>query len=448
MAKRRHPPNRHLAWARLQRGWSYEELADQVRRSMIASGDGDSGLTANTVRRWETGERWPEPRFRKHLVTLFGQAASELGLLTPDELAMRPTSDVISEIGRLLSMTEDELRAQGIDRAAFLRGFLGVGALPLMGRLTGDHDEERIWLAGARGTRADGGTAGAYTRIVASQRDLYWGTPARSLFESAYAHARIGSRLLESASGDHARRMLACGLAETAMLAGRLAFFDLRQPSIAQHCYTIALNATRESGDHAFAAVVLGHMAFIPGFARETSRALELVDAAGQHCWYGVGPLIRSWLHCVAAEIVGRSAQPADYRRRIDLAEEAADSPEPAPDWFDFYDASRLDGFAGYSALAAGDITVAEQRLTRALASLAPAATKQRTVLMADLAMAHLGDAAQAAALVEQALDLLRVDWYATGYERVGMVASQLPVGADRDRVRDRYRALAPAEGW
>ena len=66
MADRRYPPNRLLAWERLQRGWSYEELAERVRAEMDRCGETDTGLTANTVRRWETGDRWPEPRFRKH----------------------------------------------------------------------------------------------------------------------------------------------------------------------------------------------------------------------------------------------------------------------------------------------------------------------------------------------------------------------------------------------
>src|SRR5262245_57142109 len=59
------------------------------------------GRTANTVRRWEIGERWPDPRFRKHLVTIFAKPASELGLLTAEELSIRPDGDVLDELRRL-----------------------------------------------------------------------------------------------------------------------------------------------------------------------------------------------------------------------------------------------------------------------------------------------------------------------------------------------------------
>lgn len=85
MGERRYPPNRLLAWERLQRGWSYEEVADRIRVELQRAEEADTGLSANTVRRWETGERWPDPRYRKHLVTIFGKTASELGLLTRDE---------------------------------------------------------------------------------------------------------------------------------------------------------------------------------------------------------------------------------------------------------------------------------------------------------------------------------------------------------------------------
>jgi transcriptional regulator with XRE-family HTH domain len=59
MAERRYPPNRLLAWERLQHGWSYEELAARVRSEMSRCGETDTGLTANTVRRWETGTDGP-----------------------------------------------------------------------------------------------------------------------------------------------------------------------------------------------------------------------------------------------------------------------------------------------------------------------------------------------------------------------------------------------------
>jgi transcriptional regulator with XRE-family HTH domain len=432
----KYPPNRLLSWERLQRGWSYEELAERIRAQMRREGDVDTGLTANTVRRWENGDRWPEPRFRKHLVVLFRKPASELGLLTADELRMRPASDLVAEIRRLFAMADGEMRAGGLDRATFLRGLVGAGALPLFVRVMGD----QAYVQAAASTVSS--TVDAYARIVVGQRDLYWTSPARDLFESAYTHAHLGIRLLRSVSDDQTRTRFASGVAESAMLAGRLAFFDLRRPAVAQRCYDAALVATRDAGDHALAAAVLGHMAFVPAFTGESARALELIDAAHQHCWHGVSPIVRSWLHCVAAEAIGRSADPAGYRHRVGLAEESVSTDEPVPAWFDFYDASRLDGFAGYCALAAGDEGTAAGRLQDAVDRLAPGAVKQRPVLLADLATAYRSEPAHAADLLDGALDVLSLNWYATGHERIGDVIATLPTSTDKARLSDRHLAL------
>jgi hypothetical protein len=46
---------------------------------------------------------------------------------------------------------------------------------------------------------------------------------------------------------------------------------------------TATLAATREAGDHALAAAVPGHMAFVPAFGRRPDGARNLLAAAVQH---------------------------------------------------------------------------------------------------------------------------------------------------------------------
>jgi transcriptional regulator with XRE-family HTH domain len=181
MAERRYPPNRLLAWERLQRVWSYEEVSDRIRREMDHVQEPHTGLSANTVRRWETGERWPEPRYRKHLVTIFGKPASELGLLTPAELSLRPQATTDDQMKRLLEMPIDGGRQSGLDRATVLRAMLGTGVRPLVSPMLslGSRD--------AAASRPDSDPQ-TYAKIVHCQRDLYWTSPARLLFEAAYAH--------------------------------------------------------------------------------------------------------------------------------------------------------------------------------------------------------------------------------------------------------------------
>lgn len=318
-ASHRHPPNRRLAWERLQRGWSYEEVCERIRAAMRSCGEKDTGLTANTVRRWETGDRWPDPRYRKHLVTIFGMSASELGLLTPDEMAMRPLTDVVDEIGRLLSM----ITADGIDRSTFLRNLFGAGVLaPLLGE-----GGERLPAAAVeRGRGVDAESAEAFARVVDGQAALYWTSPPEEIFQASVAHTQLGTSLLRAAPEGAVRQTLAEAAARSALLSGRVAFFDLEECHTAARLFRLALSATRECGDHQLAAAVLAHAAFVPGFGGRRSDALGLLDAAFAHAWHGVGPLTRAWLHCVASEITARCGEPKECMRHIDRADQMVDT--------------------------------------------------------------------------------------------------------------------------
>lgn len=434
MSGRRYSPNRRLAWERLQRGWSYEEVAERIRAEMSHAGEVDTGLNVNTVRRWETGERWPDPRYRKHLVTIFGKPASQLGLLSSNELAMRPQVETLHEFRRLWDMITGDDNGSGWERADVLRALFGASMLPLVAPMLSLDPRE----AHADGRATD---PASYMQIVRCQRDLYWTSPARPLYEAAYAHTLLGVGLVRASSGS-SRSALAGALAESALLTARLAFFDLGQPAVAQRCYDVALAATREAGDHALAAAVLGHMAFIPAFGNDPAAARPLVEAALQHAWHGVSPVVRSWLHCVASEIEVRAGAAEAGRHQIDLAATALDAEPAAPEWFDFYDTSRLHSFAGYAALAAGANHEAADRLGQALAGLAGSGAKQRSVVLADLATAHRADVDRAADHLSQAVDALDTDWYGTGLDRVRAVRPVLRDSRQGAQLDERLSAL------
>jgi len=66
---RKLPPNFGLRDARLERGWSQQELADWV------------DTTPKTISRWESGATFPTPYFRQKLCEVFGLTPRELGLI-------------------------------------------------------------------------------------------------------------------------------------------------------------------------------------------------------------------------------------------------------------------------------------------------------------------------------------------------------------------------------
>jgi hypothetical protein len=347
---------------------------------------------------------------------------------------MRPQAETLHEFRRLWDMLTGDDNETGWDRAAVLRALFGASMLPLVAPLLSLNPE----AAHADGKAVD---SHSYTQIVRCQRELYWTSPARPLYEAAYAHTQLGVGLVRAASGS-CRTSLAAALAESALLTARLAFFDLSQPAIAERCYDVALAATREAGDHAPAAAVLGHMAFIPAFSNDPAGARPLLDAALQHTWHGVSPTVRSWLHCVASEVEARAGAGASSRHHIELAAAAIDTDTTPPEWLDFYDAGRLHSFAGYAALAAGDRTEAADQLTQALAGLSGTGAKQRSVVLADLATAHSGDGDHAADYLNQAINALHTDWYGTGLDRIRAVRPVLGDSRHGNQLDERIAGL------
>ena len=307
----------------------------------------------------------------------------------------------------------------------------GTNAISLLSRLPLDHEE----LDGA------GDGVAAYGAMARHLWQLYWSAPAAPLFETAYAHLRLGADLVQHATGGNRGRLMGA-LSLSALLAARLAFFDLNRRGAAARCHRVALAAAEEADDHLLAAVVLGHMAFEPVFAGDSPQATALIDAG--HASARGSSLVRSWLHCVASEARGRAGDGAGSLREIESAEATYAADEPVPDWFDFYDLSRLHCFGGYAATVAGDRDLAVDRLTRAVDALGDGGLKQRSVVCADLAAACENDGDLLAHHLHRAVDALEVSWYGTGGQRVRQVLplladSQLRLGLD-----ERLAAVAP----
>jgi hypothetical protein len=196
------------------------------------------------------------------------------------------------------------------------------------------------------------------------------------------------------------------------------------------------------------AAAVLAHRAFVPGFAEQEQPARDFLKAAHAHARYGAGPLLRSWLHCVDAEISARTGQSKASLARIRSAEDALVTAGTDPVWLDYFDASRLDGFAGNALLLAGQNRAAAPRLQSALDGLAENATKQQAVLLFDLAAAQAPlDAEQALATARQACDVVGRDHYATALQRVPEVRAALSATPYAGELDERVRALTGVAG-
>jgi tetratricopeptide (TPR) repeat protein len=401
--------NTHLRSARQALGLrSQQALADAVTRAGRSMGLRIS-VNARTVRRWESEQPpWPQPEHQAALEGLFQRSVTELGFMPP--------------------WSGDSAPAHQERSAAVERGVAALGAgaglassVPLPARVAGPALQPSI--------------ARDFVTITAAHRRMYWTVPAKRLHEPVTAHANLGAVLLP-AMPDGARPPLASALAESGMLAGRLAFFDLQQPDAAQSSYLLALQAAQEARDSLLASAVLGHMAFIPAFSGAPDRAdeaREKVRAARAFARRGhAPPEMLAWLDAAEAEVETLFGNTRKALQLITHGEEIFENeePRPSPPWLDWFSPIRLAGFKGNTLLAAGQPDRAREALQTVLDSYADdeASLKQRSITLADLAAVAVAqsDPEQACALAEMALDHLARYWYATGMDRVRAVRESL----------------------
>jgi len=421
--------NHPLRWERLERGWTQEDVAAALNRLIVEAQDDETPVvTARYVGRWERTGIKPDPQFRKYFVLLYGRPASELGLLSPDELVSKPSdAEAVVTADRVRGDLRLGLSSPVYTRKAFLQGMVGAGSALFLrpSDVVGEAMQVLTRITGRPTLSRD--DEDAYEAITSAQLHIYWDSPSHSVFEAALSHMQLGIHLQRSAgrppSPDMARSM-----ALTAMLAGRVAFFDLERPAIAEQCLSNAREFATYAEDPQLRAAIAGTMSFIPGFAGNLRLAYSWIDRAHKHLRPSPGRLIRSWLHSVSSEV---SARNGDQRRAVDQiiqAEDALGGNGRDADWLDFYNEARLDGFAGYTYLQAGETAKATDYLQRSLESIGNHATRQKAVLLLDLASARAAkEPEEALQLAESAVEILSVDWYAAAFNRISELREQLP---------------------
>jgi len=321
-----------------------------------------------------------------------------------------------------------------------------------------DDARRRIRALQGRGVGAalGGEQVDGYAAVTAHHRTLYWSVPAPLLFDAVDAHGRLGRALLGARAPAALRARLAAATAESLLLAGRIAFFDLQAPDSADGRLLTALDAAETSGDRALAAAVLAHRAFIPAFAGRPREARDLVRAARSHGANALTGVQSAWMHAVAAEVEARfGAGEGAMGLLARSADDLTANSEPCPEWLDYFDAARHDAFTGYCARAAGLPAQAEAALTRSVETLPPSADKQRTIVHADLAAVLLADRRVDECIdhLHQALSVMERQWYATALLRIQALRTRLtpyarlPEVADLDdRLRTLTRARARGE--
>jgi len=418
---------------REERGWTQQDAADQVSRLAWLRRHERVGINADMVAKWERGEKRPSPRYRELLCLLFGTDAQSLGIgghaqAETGVQAEADDSSLIEMLGGAASLL-DQLGAAGLilqprmfdvwkDELMQRRALLKLMGLATTAGMVSAADGDR--------TRSGKVTPEALQdldHLADRYQALYHSTAPAVLLTPVVAHLETLRDFLRQGAAAPMRRKLFANRARVATLAGRLAFFDLKDSLAARGYYNLALESAREAGDHLQAAAALGHVAFIPAADFGFSAALDYLRAAAHQAGKHPDGRIASWLSAVESEIRTNAGSHAEALGAVDRAREKLANPGLIADlpWFDYYDSTRLSGFAGYALLRDGQLEASRAALTDAAAHLARPAVKQRSVFLADIATVELagGDVDQACATAGDAVDQLRRAGYAVGVGRL-----------------------------
>ncbi|MFE9138065.1 helix-turn-helix transcriptional regulator [Streptomyces sp. NPDC007355] len=383
--------NVRLRAARIAAGYSTQEtLAKAV------------GVAVRQVRRWESSNPpWPKGTAARKLTEVLGQDLEQLGFTRPAGVP-----DQRSAHSRELPRTQ------------------GVVTVPVPGL-----------------TLQPATVAEDFAGITRRHRRLYWTVTPATLHPTVVAHATLGCALLTETAGV-TRRTVAAALAETFLLAGRIEFFDGREPDSARETWTRALQAAGQADNHLLGAAILAHMAFVPGWTGDRQAAMERMTAARTYARRGPASAeLLAWLDAVEAECETRCGHTQTALTLLGHAQDvlATPSEHTSPEWLDWFSPVRLAAFTGHTQLAAGHLPQARQTLLKVLDALEPSEDKQRTVVLGDLAAVEVADRnpEKACEYAVAALDQLCATWYATGMDRIREVRRALTPWQHEHCVRD-----------
>ncbi|MGB8381182.1 MAG: helix-turn-helix transcriptional regulator, partial [Dermatophilaceae bacterium] len=426
---------------RESRGLTQQELAEAVAQLAWSENQRAVGLNADMISKWERGLKLPSRMYVRLLSAFFGLGIPEFRMVLgpPEPSTSTGAAGVPSPLSHLDPTHGHDIARMVAEDAVRRRSMLRLmGLAPLSAVLS------PTTPAGEPAART---SASSLDALAQEYQRLYRLTDPEALLVAVTGHLRCISAQLADARDNPFRARLLANLGEVALLAGRLAFFDLGDAHAARGHLTAALEAARETGDGLLAAVVLGHLGFVAAASLSFNVAADYLAGAAASATGTQAPPILSWVAAVEAEINTRAGERDRAWRALDRATDLLGKPcDPAPLWFDFYDASRIEGFKGDSYQAFGRAEEARLCLQRSLDSLPAESTKQRSVVLTDLATVHLRDKEvdQAYRTAGMAVDALRSAGYATGKGRLLSFRKRLAgLGAEREvRALDEQLSL------
>lgn len=399
----RHP----LAYARIERGWSQEELARRIRRAAARRGL-RSGTRGSRVYKWETGRAVPDEDESQPLIAeVFGidyAAVAHLGwphwLPSQDSpLPLGPHNAVPSL--REALMTSLDRRSFLAYTSASMASLAHQWAITEPGRFPcftarGEVDAEMVaWLE----------NSGAELIRLATERRQ---RTHRLLSEQLTIVTDLISEGRQTRSVEQRLHTLAAALSQ----AIAWQHFDERRHASAGRFWHAALHNAHAASQRDLGAGILSDLAYALLWLKDARTAVDILEYAIPRTRH---PAARSLLHLRQARALAVLDEGGRCRRALTAAEKALDAPsyDPAPAWCSWMSHADLAADGGRCLADLGQHRQAHQLMDEGIALLPATRTKTQSVFLTYQAETYLrdGEPEIAAETATRSLDLAsRID--------------------------------------
>jgi transcriptional regulator with XRE-family HTH domain len=298
----RHAPLVRLRLERRARGWTCEDVAEEIRKLAKFAGDQEPQCNGHMVNRWELGVVRPRPYYVRYLCLLFDLPAEELGLVPGQRHALPSEAEMERSRRELLKL---------------------AAATGLLAGLSDDDAVDRL-LHAMRSGAVDQQTIAGWEQVTVSlstlDREVVGPMTLSGLIRS---HLQTLTGALRGGSLPAAARQQVCSLAGETLATGGWLRWNLGDHQGAGTYFRAAMKTAREAHDRALEAYVAGCLSGETDdpTARTRGRA-ALVDVTG------ASPHTQAWLLTLAADASAMQGDRDGFDRLSDRAEALLAGPD------------------------------------------------------------------------------------------------------------------------
>ncbi|SNS25988.1 hypothetical protein SAMN05443665_100260 [Actinomadura meyerae] len=400
---------RSLRRLRTARGWSWTELATQLRlhaRTLHIQRIGAAQLSSirRTIGRWESAASVPDEQYQLLLAYVYARTSTGSVALGPgsDFRQLLETLALLGALPERLDEIAGTVSAAVTDSGTHLLAFLGA---PVRNELAG---------ALARPESLSLSLLDALAELSRSVDQRIGTVPFVRLYLVQAAAVEACRHLLVGEHPAQFRSRLWSVAACSFALAARLAF-ETHDDVAALNLYAQAVEAAGEADPSERALIRSSQTMVVYYSTGDLGRARRIADAAVQDARRGESRLMRARAHALQAEMAvrGEPVRRRDAEAALHLAWHDLDGDTSDDPMAGSFSKGRLRGFEGVCGIFLGEAEGAERRLAESAEALKQSRESvQRAIVLTDRALARLrasgaGAPQSAAELLHECVDLI-----------------------------------------